>query len=145
MYVCIRVYFSGPGIYHRRHFMKNISLQYHSHILPISASFLLLRESSSIWRPDVHPNCFLGHFVLRGNVLIRLYLFLRKESHMRSLILCPAHRSLFFGVNWWGIVSWSNLCALLISESQINYKFLLCTCTVTFWEGLHIYIFIFYS
>ena len=46
MYVRILLYFSGPGMYHRCHFMKNI-LQYHSYILPISASFLLLRESSS--------------------------------------------------------------------------------------------------
>ena len=126
-------------------FMKNISLKYHSHILPISARFFLLRESSSIWHLDVHPNLLFWAFCSEGNVLIRFCLFFAKESHMRALILCPTYRSLFFGVNLWGMVSCSSLCALLISESQINYKFLLCTCTISFWEGLHIYIFILYS
>ena len=119
-------------------FMKNISLKYHSHILPISARFFLLQESSSIWHLDVHPNLLFWAFCSEGNVLIRFCLFFAKESHMGSLILCPAHRSLFFGVNWWGIVSWSNLCTLLISGNQANYGILVLY--VFFREGLHIYI-----
>ena len=46
-----------------------------------------------------------------------------KESHSRALILCPTHRSLFFGVNLWGIASCSSPCALFISKVQINYCF----------------------
>ena len=119
-------------------FMKNISLKYHSHILPISARFFLLRESSSIWHLDVHPNLLFWAFCSEGNVLIRFCLFFAKESHMRALILCPTHRSLFFGVNLWGIASWSSSCALFISKVQINY----CFVRVLFflWEGFsHIY------
>jgi hypothetical protein len=83
MYVCIRVYFSGPGIYHRRHFYeKYISLKYHSHILPISARFFLLQESSSIWHLDVHPNLLFWAFCSEGNVLIRFCLFFcERKSH----------------------------------------------------------------
>ena len=63
-------------------FMKNISLKYHSHILPISARFFLLRESSSIWHLDVHPNLLFWAFCSEGNVLIRFCLFFcERKSH----------------------------------------------------------------
>ena len=79
MYVCILLYFSGPGMYHRCHFMKNI-LRYHSYILPISASFLLLRESSSFWHLDVHPNCFLSGLFWGGTYFKVLIAYLRKKA-----------------------------------------------------------------
>ena len=115
MYVLL--YFSGIGMYHRCHFMKNI-LQYHKLYATNKCEFLLLRESPSFGiltyiRIAFESGLFWGERTLR----FFDYLF-AEERHTRSLILCPAHRNLFFGVNWWGIVSCLPYGCALFSEKS---------------------------
>ena len=144
-YVCILLYFSGPGMYHRCHFMKNI-LQYHSYILPISASFLLLRELSSFDILTYIRIALFEQFVLRGTYFKVLLVCLRKKATQGHQFYVPPTRVYSLVLNWWGIVSWSKWCALLFSENQIYFRIFNCTCTVTFFGGRvysYLYIFIF--
>ena len=127
-------------MYHRYHFMKNI-LQYHFYILPISASFLLLRELLSIWHLDIHPNCLLSGLFYGGTYLKVLLVCLQKKAIQGHWIYVSPTGIYSLVVNWWGIVSWSKWCASLFSENQICIRILKCTCTVTFFGWVYTYLY----
>ena len=106
-------------------------------------SFLLRDSSSYLASWCTSEFAFLG-ILFWGERTYKVLLMFAKESHMRALILCPTHRSLFFGVNLWGIASCSSLCALLISKVQIRSVIALYVYYSFYGRGFHIYIFSYY-
>jgi len=123
MYVCIEFISQAQEYITDAIFMKNI---YHQIITVIFYQWGEVFSSPGIIELfgilTYIRICFSGHFS-EGSVLIKFCLCLRKKVTRRALILCPTHRSLFFGVNLWGIASCSSPCALFISKVQINYCF----------------------
>lgn len=84
MYVCmyVLIYFSGTGVYHRYHIMKNILDFYHSHILPMSVSlFFLLRDSSiiNLFLMYIRICFFLSNSFCWGTYFLKIFLILRKK------------------------------------------------------------------